>query len=188
MQALELGARLQPELRVEVRERLVHQVDGRVADNRARQGDALLLAAGELRRFSRQQLGQADARRRFAHPPIDLGGLDAAGAQRKGDVVEDGEMRIQRVVLKDHRDVAARRLELVDAAIADPDFTGVERFESGQQPQQRRLAAARRPEQDEALARFHVEADPIDGVVRAEPFGDALEADSHEKAQYTPRL
>jgi hypothetical protein len=25
-------------------------------------------------------------------------------------------------------------------------------------------------------------------VVRAEPFGDALEADSHEQAQYTPRL
>ena len=97
-------------------------------------------------------------------------------------------MRIQRVVLKHHRDVAARRLELVDAAIADPDFAGVERLEPGEQPQQRRLAAAGRPEQHEALARLDVEIDSVGGVVRAEPFRHALEADPHQQAQYTPRL
>ena len=97
-------------------------------------------------------------------------------------------MRIQRVVLKHHRDVAARGLELVDAAIADPDLAGVERLEAGEQPQQRRLAAARRPEQHETLARLDVEIDAVDRVVRAEPFRHALEADSHQQAQYTPRL
>ena len=188
MQALELGAGLQPQLRVEIRERLVHQVDRRVADDGAGERDALLLAARELGGPPRQQLGQADPRRRLAHAAIDLAALDAAGPQRKRDVVEDGEMRIQRVVLKHHRDVAARRLELVDAAIADPDLAAVERFEPGEQPQQRRLAAARRPEQHEALARFDDEVDVVDGGVRAEPFRHALEADSHGKAQYTPRL
>ena len=137
---------------------------------------------------SSQQVRQADARRRLANAPIDLGGLDVPGAQRKRDVVEDGQMRIQRVVLKHHRDVAPRRLELVDAAIADPDLARVERLESGEQPEQRRLAAAGRPEQHETLARFHVERDAVDGVVRAEPFRRALEADPHLQAQYTPRL
>ena len=188
MQALELGARLQPQLGVEIRQRLVHQVDGRVADDGAGERDALLLAAGQLRRLAGEEIVEADACRCLADAAIDLGGFDAAGAQRKRDVVEDGEMRIQRVVLKHHRDVAPRRLELVDASIADPDFTRVERLESGQHAQQRGLAAARRPEQDEALARLDLERDAVGGAVRAEALRHLLESNPHQQGQYTSRL
>ena len=74
VQPFELGARLQPQLRVEIRERLVHQVHRRVADDGAGERDALLLAAGELRGTARQQIVEADARRGLADAAIDLGG------------------------------------------------------------------------------------------------------------------
>jgi hypothetical protein len=44
----DLRARRDAELRVEVRERLVHQKRRRLAHDRAPEGDALALAAGEL--------------------------------------------------------------------------------------------------------------------------------------------
>ena len=53
--ALELrdvGAHLHAQLRVEVRERLVHQEDLRLAHDRAAHRDALPLAAGELLRLA----------------------------------------------------------------------------------------------------------------------------------------
>ena len=48
LDARNLGAHLHAELRVEVRERLVHEEDLRLADDRASHGDALPLTAGEL--------------------------------------------------------------------------------------------------------------------------------------------
>ena len=104
---------------------------------------------------------------------------DAARAQRKGDVLEHGEVRIQRVILEDHRDVARRGLDVVDDAIADPDAAGVRALETRQQPQERRLAAARRAEQHEALARVDVEIDGAQRRVRAESLRHALESHSH---------
>ena len=148
-------------------------------DDRARERDALLLATRELRRPASQQLGETGAFRRLAHAAIDFVGGRVAGAKRKRDVVEDGEMRIERVVLEHHRDVAGGRLEAVDPAIADPDRAGVELFEPRNEAQQRRLAAAGRPQQDEALAAFNFEIDAVDRRVRAEPFADVLESNAH---------
>ena len=48
VQTFQLGARLQSKLRVEVRQRFIHQIHGGAADDRARKRDALLLSAGEL--------------------------------------------------------------------------------------------------------------------------------------------
>ena len=54
MDALDLGAHLQPQLGVEVGQRLVHQHERRLDDDRAGDRDALLLPAREL---ARQLLG-----------------------------------------------------------------------------------------------------------------------------------
>ena len=63
------------------------------------------------------------------------------------------EMRIERVVLKHHRDVAVGRLDVVRPrdrrSRSRPTSSALE---PGEQPEQRRLAAAGRPEQHEALA------------------------------------
>ena len=48
LDTLQLGSGLHAKLRVQVRQRLVHEVNGGIAYDRARERDALLLAAGKL--------------------------------------------------------------------------------------------------------------------------------------------
>src|SRR5881628_2753409 len=52
---------------VEISGRLVRKQDGRLAAQRAGDGDALLLAAGELRRVMFHAMGHADAFQRLRH-------------------------------------------------------------------------------------------------------------------------
>ena len=54
VQAVEFGAHVQAQQRIEVGKRLVHQADRRFPDKRTRHRDALRLAAGELRRLAMQ--------------------------------------------------------------------------------------------------------------------------------------
>ena len=56
MQPLDLDAQLVPQLGIEVGERLVEQEDGGIAHQRAADGDALALAAGELVRATVEEM------------------------------------------------------------------------------------------------------------------------------------
>ena len=56
LEALEFGPHLDPQERIERRQRFVEQQDRRVGDERTGQGNALLLTAGQLRR---QSVGEA---------------------------------------------------------------------------------------------------------------------------------
>ena len=62
----DLGAHLHAQLGVEVRERLVHQEDLRLADDRAAQRDPLPLPARERSRLAVEQLLEAEDLRRLA--------------------------------------------------------------------------------------------------------------------------
>jgi len=135
VEPLELGARLQPELRVEIGQRFVHQVDGRVPDDRARQRDTLLLSARQLRGTPGEHVGEAHAAAASRTSRSMSAAAAPPRARRKRDVVENGEVRLECVVLKDHRDVALGGLERVHAAVADPDGAGVEPLEPGEEPQ-----------------------------------------------------
>ena len=64
LQARDLGAHVHAELRVEVRERLVHQVGLGLAHDRAAHRDALALAARERARLALEELRRARARAR----------------------------------------------------------------------------------------------------------------------------
>ena len=89
----ELDLHLAAQLEVERAEPAdVEQQHLRVVDQRAGQGDALLLPAGQLRRLARGQAAELDEgqdRRRRASSHI----LDAAPAQPEGDVLEDVQVR-----------------------------------------------------------------------------------------------
>ena len=60
LQPRDLGARLHAQLRVEVRQRLVHQEGLRMADDRATHGDALALAARERPRLAVEERLEAE--------------------------------------------------------------------------------------------------------------------------------
>jgi hypothetical protein len=114
-------AHLDAELRVEVREWLVHQERLRLAHDRAPHRHALALSAGELRRLALEQLLQAEQFRHLLHAAPRLVFRHAPNFQPVADVLAHAHMRIERVALEDHRDVAAARGELGDVGAADRD-------------------------------------------------------------------
>jgi hypothetical protein len=73
-------------------------------------------------------------------------------------------VRIERVVLEDHRDVALLRRQLVHDAVADEELAVGDLLEAGDHTQRRRLATAGRPDEDEELAVCNVERQLMDGV------------------------
>ena len=122
VQPRELGAHRDAQLGVEVRQRLVHQERLRLAHDRAAHRHALALAARQratgLRSSSSSSpsLPAMSRTRRVAlalvHPPQ---------LEPVGEVVGHRHVRVERVVLEHHRDVALLRRLLRDVGVADPD-------------------------------------------------------------------
>ena len=72
VQALELGAHVVAELRIEVGERLVEEEEPRAADDGAPDGEPLLLAAAERCRLAVQRVGDTEQLRGLPHPRVDF--------------------------------------------------------------------------------------------------------------------
>jgi hypothetical protein len=75
---------------------------------RARDADALLLAAADLGRIAVFLRGQPDELEQRQHGGFDLGTARAGQFERQRDVVEHRARRQQVEVLEDHADFAAR--------------------------------------------------------------------------------
>ena len=69
----------------------------------------------------------------------------AAKLQRKSKVVEKGHVRVKRVALKDKGDVPLARRQMLDTLGVEKDLSGAGLFQAGDQPQDRRFAAAEGP-------------------------------------------
>ncbi len=162
LQLADLGAHALAQLRIEVRQRLVHQAYRRLGDDRPAERDALLLAARELRRLARQKFGDAEKVGDAGEPLLHVRRDDVAHSQAEHDVLADRQMRKQRVRLEHHRDVALRGREMGDVASADQDAAVVSGFQSRDQPQRRRLAATRGAEQHVERARLEREREAVD--------------------------
>jgi hypothetical protein len=93
--------------------RLVEQHDARLERDRARDGDALLLAAGELAGRVAGAVGEPDARqRRLAERIGFLARLAGDLAQRQRDVAERCHVRIEVERLEHHADALARMVDV----------------------------------------------------------------------------
>ena len=102
--------------------RVVEQEDVDVAHQCAADRDALALAAGEVRRLALEVLAQLEHVGGLVDLRLDLGVAHPSlgQAQRERDVLEDGQVGVERVVLEDHRDVPLPRRHPVDDPLADP--------------------------------------------------------------------
>ena len=87
-----------------------------------------------------------------------------AQAKPEGNVLVHGQVRVQRVVLEHHRNVALFRRQLVDDAVADEDLTVRDVFEPGDHAQRGRLAATRRADEHEKLAVRDLQRQVMHGV------------------------
>ena len=92
------------------------------------------------------------------------------------DVVADGHVREQRVVLEDGVDVTVERRDRGHVLAVEQDAARGRQLEAGDHPERRGLARPRRTEHREELAVADVEVDAVDGDDVAEPLLHALEA------------
>ena len=117
---LEFQTKLHAELGVQVGERLVQTDDRRLGDERAGDGDALLLAAGELRHgFPELLVRKIDLFGDSADFFVHLGLLHFLDAQTERDVVVHGHRREERVALEHDADVPVLDGHMGDVLIAD---------------------------------------------------------------------
>ena len=160
----DLGAHLDAQLGVEVRQRLVHQERLRLAHDRAAHRHALALATRQLARLAVEVLGELEDPRGLVDALVDLVLGHLLQLEREGDVVAHGEVRVQGVRLEHHGDVAILGFEVVHDLAADAQLAGRDRLEPGDHPQRGRLAAAGRPDEHQELAVGDVERQLVYGV------------------------
>ena len=177
LELLQFVARQIAQLGVEVTEGLVEEEHVRLADHRPRERDALPLSAGKLARLALEQPVDAEHRGRLAHALVDGFRVDLLRLEGEGDVLLNRHVRVQRVALEDHRDLALARRQIVHHAVADDDVAGGLLLEPGDHAEQGRLPAAGRTEQDEELSFASREVDAVDRGVLLEDLADRLRLD-----------
>ena len=174
---LELDLQLLAELQVERAERLVEEQRPRRVHDRARERDALPLAAGQLAGLALAVPLEPDAGERLARLRAALRLRDLPHAQAVLHVLLHRHVREQRVVLEDGVDRPVERRATGDVRPAELDPALVGPLEAGDHPQRRRLARAGRAEHREELAARDVEVDPVDGRDVPVPLPHADDAD-----------
>jgi hypothetical protein len=88
----------------------------------------------------------------LAHTLPDLGLAELLDLQPIGHVVVHAQVRVERVVLEDHRDVALLRRNLVDDGVVDHQISLADLLQPREHAQRGRLAAAGRAHQNHELA------------------------------------
>jgi hypothetical protein len=163
VQPAQLRPHRDAQLGVEVRQRLVHQERGRLARDRAAHRDALALTARERGGLAVQQLVEPEDPRDLLDAACDLALGRPAQLQAEAEVAAHAQVRIERVALEHHRDVALARVQPRDVAVADVDRALRDLDDPRQHLQHRRLAAARRSDEHHELPVADLEVDMVDG-------------------------
>ena len=181
MNLFDLHPHLDAQFGVQVRQRLVEQKDLRVTDDRAAHRDTLTLTARQLLWPPVEQVRDVEDTRCVLDPLFDLRLRELLQPQTERHVLVDGHMRIKRVILEHHCDVPVLRRHIVDQLVADIDLAGGGFLETGDHPQGRGLAAARRADQHDELAVVDVEVDAGDRGRAVEGFDNVAKGDFGHK-------
>jgi len=140
LQLAQLDACLQAQLGIEVRQRLVEQEEPRLAHDRACQRTALLLAARQLSRLAVEQMLDVHACRGITHGARRLVARGADHAQRKADVLGHAHVRVERVALEHHGDVALAGFLRCHVDAVQKHLACIVRLEAGENAQRCGLA------------------------------------------------
>ena len=100
----------------------------------------------------------------LSHASVDVLAGIAAHAQTEGDVSPDVAMVEERVVLEDEPDPTAIRRNRGEVVTAEEDAPQVGALQSGDDPQQRALPGAARPEHGHGLTGADLERDAIESL------------------------
>ena len=172
----ELGDRHRPG-RVELRGRLVEDEHGRAHRHDARDGDTLLLAAGQGERFAVGEMADRQPSECRVDPRVHLVARDAQVLEPEGELLPDRQLRCGQLVRRRREDdphPPEKRpggcrdgiLPLDDDPAADLRLDHA-RDEPGRRECQRGLARAGPPGDADALPGRHGHADPFDARLAA---------------------
>src|SRR6185369_3645793 len=103
---------------------------------------------------------------------------EAALAQAEADVLGDGQVRKERVVLEHHAYVAAVGRDAARAAAPNQDVAGVDLLVARDQPERRGLSASTGPEQRHELALLDLQREPVDRGDLSEALDDVRELEA----------
>ena len=171
----ELVARAAAQVRIEIRERLVEQQRPRLDHQRARERDALLLAARERLDRARRGTIEPDVRERGRGARAALRLRDAARLEPERDVLLDRHVREERVVLKHHPEAAHARCARRDVLALEPHAPGIRRLVARDHAQRRRLPRAARAHERHELAARDLERQRVDGELVPEAARELVE-------------
>ncbi|MCY1425180.1 hypothetical protein D9M71_409630 [compost metagenome] len=155
----DLFAQVLADARIERRQRLVKQQQARPGDQRAGQGHALALAAGQLVRVALGKLLQLHQCQHLGGALAAVLAADLLHAQAEGDVLLHGHVGEQRIALEHHADSAFLRAERYQVVAVQEDLAAVDRGQPGNATQQGGFTATGRAEQGDEFAAFNLAVD-----------------------------
>lgn len=166
--ALEQAHDLQRAGGVQVARRLVGDDGAGIVDERARDGHALLLAAGELVGVTVGLFLKADKFEHVGDALFDLARRRTHGAHGEAQVLVDRLLLDQAEVLEDDTDGAAQQRDLPlgnvrQAEAVDGDLAGRRHDLAGEQLDDRRLAAAARADEENELPVLDAKRNALQG-------------------------
>ena len=169
-------------------EGFVQQDKGRGRGQGAGQGRALLLPAGELVRVAPFESPEAGQAQRLGH----VAAAALGAGQAEADVALDGQVREQRAVLRDVADVPGLGGDVqagcLQHAAVEQDAAAIRGLKPGDQPQQRRLAAAGGAEQGDDVAGGDGEVDPAQHLAPAPELAEAFNDQACHRARRRVRM
>ncbi len=145
-----------------------------MAHERAAHRNALALPARKLHRLAIEEIADLEDVCDLRDRPFLLSLVDPADLHAEGNVAAHGHVRVKRIALEHHRDVALRRMQPLDVAVADTDFTGCRLLEARDAVQQRRLATARRADEHQETAIVDFEVDAFQNLHGPEALGEVF--------------
>ena len=157
-----MGPGRNPQLGIEVRQRLIHEKHRGLTHNRACEGDALTLPTGEFGGTAVQKIVEFYQSAGATHLFVMPARVDAAHLQGEADVLVDGHVRIEGVGLEHHGHVAVLGLEAVDNLSIEGDGAFADILKAGDHTHSCGLAAPGRPKQDEEFLVSHCQIEVFD--------------------------
>ena len=174
LQLADLAAQLGAHLGIERGQRLVEQQQARPGRQRTGQGHALLLAARQLGRVALGLRAQAHQGQHLGHTLARL--RRRLPVQPEGHVLRGREIGKQRIALEHHAKATACGRPARDVIALEQHPALVRHVDAADDAQQRGLAAARRAEQADELARLHVQVNAAQHLLIAVALGDMVYA------------
>ena len=189
----QFGAELGAHLGIKIGEGFVEEEDAGLADDGTADSDTLLLSAGKIAGHTREDILDAKDAGSLADAPCDVCRTEAPDTEAESEVLGDGEVGIERVVLEDHGDVAIAGRQTADVGIADENAAGGETFEAGNHTQGAGLATTGRTKQDNKRLVGDFQGQAKDGrdflaAATAVDFGDVLKGDAGHGAGRVARF